>query len=206
MKCRFCGQEMLEKAVYCNYCGKKVYEENHSISNDNNSQSVNNNTKKDSNKILSRLLYSVCLIITIIYCVDGIRGTNILKSIASSVKSEKTLKEISEDDENEVRAELEKYVIEQKETLPTTISDGMIMIDVELEGKMLVITTELEGVLPSDCTQQTADDAKEEILSSGVFNDDLKLLFRKFGYGIIYSYVNEYNEPLYKIHIYPHEL
>lgn len=205
MKCRFCGQELLEEAVYCNYCGKKVYEKNHSISNDNN-QSANDNTKKDSNKILSRLLLILGLIITVIYCVNGFMGTNILKSITSSVKSEKTLKEISEDDENEVRAELEKYVIEQKETLPITVSDGMIMIDVELEGKMLVITTKIEGVLPSDCTQQTADDAKEVILSSGVFNDDFRLLFRKFGYGIIYSYVNEYNEALYKIHIYPHEL
>lgn len=203
MKCRFCGQELLEEAVYCNYCGKKIDEENHSISNDNNSQSANDNTKKDSNKILSRLFLIFGLIITVIYCVDGFRGTNILKSITSSIKSEKSINDL---DIDEIKEEFEKYIIAQKKTLPIVIYDGATMTNFEMVGKNLVSTVVLEGALPSDYTQQIVDDIKEELLSSSVFNKDFRLLFKKCDYGVIYSYVNEYNEPLYNIHIYPHEL
>lgn len=203
MKCRFCGQELLEEAVYCNYCGKKIDEENHSISNDNNSQSANDNTKKDSNKILSRLFLIFGLIITVIYCVDGFRGTNILKSITTSIKSEKSINDL---DIDEIKEEFEKYIIAQKKTLPIVIYDGATMTNFEMVGKNLVSTVVLEGALPSDYTQQIVDDIKEELLSSSVFNKDFRLLFKKCDYGVIYSYVNEYNEPLYNIHIYPHEL
>lgn len=192
MKCEFCGQELLEDAVYCNYCGKKVEKKQQFVKS-------NKSTNKNKSQKHNRLFWIVCVVITLICCI--INNNIIERRISRNSKNT-----ISDTNYNEVNEEIEKYIIAQKETLPITISDGMTMIDVELEGKMLVITTELEGVLPSDCTQQTADDAKEEILSSGVFNDDLRLLFRKLGYGIIYSYVNEYNEPLYKIHIYPHEL
>lgn len=202
MKCRFCGQELLEEAIYCNYCGKKVYEENHSISNDNN-QSANDNTKKDSNKILSRLLLILGLIITVIYCVNGFMGTNILKSITTSIKSEKSINDL---DIDEIKEEFEKYIIAQKKTLPIVIYDGATMTNFEMVGKNLVSTVVLEGALPSDYTQQIVDDIKEELLSSSVFNKDFRLLFKKCDYGVIYSYVNEYNEPLYNIHIYPHEL
>ena len=134
---------------------------------------------------------------------DGFRGTNILKSIIPSVKSEKSINDL---DIDEVREEFEKYIIAEKKTLPLSIYDGATMTNIELVGKNIVYTAVLEGALPSDYTQQIVDDIKEEILSSSVLNKDSRLLLKKCDYGIIYSYVNEYNEALYKIHIYPHEL
>ena len=191
MKCKFCGQELPEEAIYCNYCGKEV-------------KDTCMSDKKDIDiKINSRLICILIFIMTACYCLDGKLDAEFIKSI-KPFKSEKTISDTYDD--AEVRKELEKYVTEQKETLPITISDGIIMIDVELDGKNIIITSELQGLQPSDCTQQMADDAKAQVLSSGVLDEKYGQLFREFEYGIIYSYVNEYNEPLYKIHIYPHEL
>lgn len=199
MKCKFCGQELLDEAIYCNNCGKKIKEKNMPVDT---IVPTGDNAKKDIG--ISRLFWIAGFIISIFYCIDGIWGTDIIKEINPFTKSEKTIRDIY--DENEIRGELEKYIIAQKKTLPIVISDGITMTDVVLDGKNLVFTAEIEGALPSDYTQQIIDDLKEQILSSGVLNEDLNRIFREFGYGVIYSYVNEYEEALYKIHIYPHEL
>ena len=199
MKCKFCGQELVEKAIYCNNCGKKIKEENTLV---NPIAPTGDNAKKDNN--LYRLFWIAGLIISVFYCIDGIWGTDIIKKINPFTKSEKTIRDIY--DENEIRGELEKYIIAQKKTLPIVITDGITMTDIVLDGNNLVFTAEIEGAIPSDYTQQIIDDLKEQILSSGVLNEDLNRIFREYGYGVIYSYVNEYEEALYKIHIYPHEL
>lgn len=199
MKCKFCGQELLDEAIYCNNCVKKIKEKNMPVDS---IVPIGDNAKKDNG--ISRLFWIAGFIISIFYCIDGIWGTDIIKKINPFTRSETTIRDVYDD--NEIRGELEKYIIAQKKTLPIVISDGITMTDVILDGKNLVFTAEIEGALPSDYTQQIIDDLKEQILSTGVLNEDLNRIFREFGYGVIYSYVNEYEEALYKIHIYPHEL
>lgn len=195
MKCKFCNQELLNEDVYCNYCGKKI-------------KDVCIPDKKNENvgdiKISSQLISILFFIMAAGHCIDGILDTDFFKSINPFIKSENSI--IDRYDETEVRKEVENYINEQKETLPLVISDGATLINIELVGTNLVSTVEMEGALPSDYNQQIIDDIKEQILSSGVLDGKYGQFFREFGYGIIYSYVNEYNEALYKIHIYPHEL
>lgn len=199
MKCDFCGRSLPDEAIYCNHCGKNVKNSHQTITS---TQPQSNSTIEDNNSSSSRIIGFLLIVLCIISGAE-ILGIDILNRPKRDVCTEKRIDGISE---KTLRLELEMMIIQQKETLPIVISDGSTMTDVELVGKNIVFTAKLVGAKPSDYTQQLTDDIKEKILSAGVFDEDYRLLFREFGYGLIYNYLNENNEILYRIHIYPHEL
>ena len=106
----------------------------------------------------------------------------------------------------DVRKELELGILQQRRTLPTSLGEGMTMTNIELVGKNIVYTVILEGVKPFDYTQQMIDEIKNNILLSGVLEENMRRILHEYGYGIIYTYINEHNEYLYDIKISSDEL
>lgn len=216
MECKFCGKELVNGAIYCNHCGRKIegnqQDSEAEISVDNEHQEddslenkgANKSTNHDNFQIFVYLFFILCTSYSILKVSDNQHGNNLdYTSYKNNSVAESIIERYSAED---VRKELELGILQQRRTLPTSLGEGMTMTNIELVGKNIVHTTILEGVKPFDYTQQMIDEIKNNILSSGVLEENMRRILHEYGYGIIYTYINEHNEYLYDIKISSDEL
>ncbi len=208
MKCEFCGKELVDDAVFCNHCGKKVETADCNIAyqydNDIDSQKeidmfqslvVTENVddvEEGGKKTRYPWRFAIISILTLIM-------SSIIPYLFS-VNKNKTFDKVHN------ISLLEKELKEYNKQLPMDSGFGLRMLKVELVDNSIVYIGEIPGAKPSDFTKDIIEEARVRVRESLQFGQDFKDLMRRLDLGITYKYINEYNEHLYSLKYHPNEL
>ena len=208
MECKFCGKELVDDAVFCNHCGKKVETADCNIAyqydNDIDSQKefdmfqslvVTENVdvvEEEDKKTRYPWRLAIISILTLIM--------SLIIPYLFSVNKNKTF------DKAHNISLIEKELKEYNKQLPMDFGFGLRILKVELVENSIVYICEIPGVKPTDFTKEIIDEARVRARESSQFGQDFKDLMKRLDLGITYKYINEYNEYLYSLKYRPNEL
>lgn len=211
MKCQFCGKELVDNAIFCNYCGKKIETGSDSDNTQNNNYGnveykVYNTFSDRSflNKKKSKIKWRY-----VIYTLFALIAAHSISKYASKRNQPKTIQEIIEHNqmsEEEIHEEIKKSILEYNKRLPMKTDNITTLLRAEVIGNRIIYTGEVEGVQPIDFKEEMIEYTKKEACKKIKINDDFIQFMKDYDYEIMYKYVNEYNEPLFNIIITPYDL